>query len=66
MPCLEPDVEALLVNRIGDARECYRVGVDECYRLAGLIRTNWHGLSGGSEVWAAIARFFEALRRRSL
>src|SRR5262245_19123793 len=51
---LEADVEALLVNRVGLARDYYRVGIDECYRLTGLIRTNWRGLSGGSEVWDEI------------
>src|SRR5579872_1905070 len=30
---LEPDVEALLVNRVGGGLQCYRVGVDECYKL---------------------------------
>src|SRR5262249_49742125 len=29
---LEPDVEALLVNRVGSARDCYRVGVDRCHQ----------------------------------
>src|SRR4051795_7710075 len=29
----EPDVEGLLVNRVGESREYYRVGIDECYRL---------------------------------
>ena len=57
---LEPDVEALLVNRIGEARECYRVGIDECYKLVGLIRTHWRGLSGGQAVWDEIGRFFAA------
>ena len=51
---LEPDVEALLVNRIGTARECYLVGIDICYQLVGLIRKNWRGLSGGTAVWDAI------------
>jgi hypothetical protein len=27
---LQPDVEALLVNRLGPSAECYRVGVDKC------------------------------------
>jgi hypothetical protein len=27
-----------------------------------MIRTNWKGLSGGSEVWAEIARFFSDLK----
>lgn len=62
---LEPDVEALLVNRVGGARECYRVGIDECYKLIGLIRTKWRGLSGGSEVREAIDHLFDGLKERS-
>jgi len=63
---LEPDVEALLVNRLGTTRDHYRVPIDECYALVGLIRANWRGLSGGNEVWAAIAQFFTRLQERSL
>ena len=62
---LEPDVEALLVNRIGTARECYRVGIDICYQLVGLIRKHWRGLSGGAAVWDVIGRFFTDLKERS-
>ena len=67
---LRPDIEALLVNRIGHARqesaaEYYIAPIDECYRLVGLIRANWKGLSGGSEVWVEIGRFFSDLRSRS-
>jgi hypothetical protein len=58
---LEPDVEALLVNRVGERRDCYRAPIDECFRLVGLIRTHWRGLSGGVEVWEAIERFFARL-----
>jgi hypothetical protein len=61
----EPDVEALLVNRVGQAREYYRVPIDECYRLVGLLRTRWRGLSGGTEVWEEIGRFFAGLRERA-
>lgn len=61
----EPDVECLLVNRVGDARECYRVGIDQCYRLVGIVRTHWRGLSGGTAVWDEIGRFFSALKERS-
>jgi hypothetical protein len=67
-PCLrdlEPDVEALLVNRLGAVPEYYRVGVDTCYALVGLVRTHWRGLSGGTVVWAEIARFFAQLTERS-
>src|ERR1700694_3752879 len=38
---LEPDVEALLVNRVGAARDSYRVSIDECFKLAGLLRYHW-------------------------
>jgi hypothetical protein len=62
---LEPDVEALLVNRTNGAREYYRVSIDRCYALVGLIRTQWRGLSGGSEVWSAVQEFFAALRHSS-
>jgi hypothetical protein len=62
---MERDVEALLVNRVRGAREHFLVPMDECYRLVGLIRMNWRGLSGGREVWEKIARFFEELRKRS-
>jgi hypothetical protein len=57
----QPDVEALLVNRISATPQYYRAPIDQCFRLAGLIRTHWHGLSGGSEVWSEIDRFFGAL-----
>jgi hypothetical protein len=59
-----PDVEALLVNRIGDSRDHFRLGVDQCYRLVGLIRSHWRGLSGGATVWGEVAGFFTGLRER--
>jgi hypothetical protein len=59
------DVEALLVNRLGEVREYFRAPIDECYKLVGLIRTHWRGLSGGTEAWAAIHGFLAALRQRS-
>lgn len=62
---LEPDVEALLINRVRDAREYYIVPIDACYRLVGLMRAFWRGLHGGEEVWKAIADFFAELQARS-
>jgi Family of unknown function (DUF5947) len=62
---LEPDVEALLVNRVGGTHEYYRVPIDKCYELVGLIRANWRGLSGGTEVWGEIGRFFARLQEQS-
>jgi hypothetical protein len=62
---MEPDVEALLVNRVRGARDYYLAPIDECYKLVGLIRANWRGLSGGTEVWNEIADFFKQLRAKS-
>jgi hypothetical protein len=62
---MEPDVEALLVDRVGGARRHWLVGIDECYALVGVIRTRWRGLSGGTEVWGEISAFFDALDARS-
>lgn len=67
---MEADVEALLVNRVGHVRgvaapEYYVLPIDECYKLVGLIRTQWRGLSGGTEVWQEIGRFFDGLKQRA-
>ena len=68
---MEADVEALLVNRVGKSRadvpaEYYIVPIDECYKLVGLIRAHWRGLSGGTEVWQEIGRFFANLKSRAV
>lgn len=62
---MEPDVEALLVNRVSETREYYVAPMDQCYKLVGLIRTHWRGFSGGTEVWEEINQFFAALKEQS-
>lgn len=67
---METDVEALLVNRIGRAREAsegeyFLLPIDECYKLVGLIRMHWRGLSGGTEVWQELGRFFTEMKSRA-
>lgn len=67
---MEPDVEALLVNRVGHSRgtamaDYFIAPIDECYKLVGLIRAGWRGLSGGTELWEDIYRFFHDLRQRA-
>lgn len=62
---LEADTEALLVNRVNGARDYFIVPIDGCYKLVGLIRAHWRGLSGGSSVWEEIGRFFEGLKASS-
>jgi hypothetical protein len=68
---MEPDVEGLLVNRLGYSRgysaaEYYLLPMDECYKLVGLIRMHWKGLSGGTEVWKKLGEFFTSLQARSI
>jgi hypothetical protein len=67
---MQSDIEALLVNRMsraetGDAAEYFVAPIDECYKLVGLIRARWKGLSGGAEVWSDVRGFFNNLRERS-
>jgi hypothetical protein len=62
---MESDVEALLVNRLDGNAEYYLAPIDKCYKLVGLIRSNWRGLSGGTEVWEKIRDFFGELKAGS-
>jgi hypothetical protein len=65
---LQPDVQALLVNRVrrGAGRGgCFLVPIDQCFRLVGIIRLRWKGFTGGAEVWEQIDRFFTDLRSRA-
>ena len=59
---MSPDVEALLVNRVGTKRDYYLVPIDVCFELVGLIRVYWRGLSGGDLVWDEIEKFFARLK----
>ena len=59
---IQPDVEALLINRTRGRRDHFIAPIDQCHRLTGIIRTHWRGLSGGEEVWREVDRFFESLR----
>jgi hypothetical protein len=63
---LEPDVEALLVNRLGEQRgfpshQYFLLPIDRCFRLVGLVRAHWRGLSGGNELWQELTRYFAGL-----
>jgi hypothetical protein len=67
---MRQDTEALLVNRLGErygyaGAEYYLAPIDQCYRLVGLIRAHWRGLSGGTEAWEQIKRFFAELREEA-
>jgi Family of unknown function (DUF5947) len=77
---MEPDVEALLVDRIsrntpqagghertgaGVGPRYFLVPIDACYKLVGLIRAHWRGLSGGQGVWGEIEKYFTELASKS-
>lgn len=62
---MQPEVQALLVSRIAGDEAAFVVPIDECYRLTGLIRMKWHGLSGGADVRIAIRDFFAEMHMRA-
>lgn len=62
LAAMEPEVEALLVNRIGAERDSYLAPIDRCYELCGVLRTHWRGFSGGEDVWREIREYFARLR----
>jgi hypothetical protein len=67
---MRPDVEALLINRLGSRRafaenQYFLAPIDECYKLVGLVRCHWRGLSGGETVWREISGYFSRLSEQS-
>ena len=63
---LESDAEALVVNRLADRPQYAIAPIDQCYRLVGLIKSRWEGISGGTAIESAVAEFFGELRERAL
>ena len=59
---LEPDAEALIVNRTCDPPMFAIAPIDRCYMLVGLIKASWEGISGGAGAEEAIAAYFDELR----
>jgi len=62
---LEPDAEALVVNRMSDPPRYVIAPIDECYGLVGAIKVSWEGISGGDAIERAVPTFFERLRARA-
>ena len=62
---MQPDVETLLVNRVGDRHDYYLAPMDVCFELVGLIRVHWKGFTGGEEVWREIDAYFNRLKERA-
>ena len=40
--------------------------IDECYRLVGMIKLSWEGISGGEGPERAVEAFFSHLREREV
>jgi hypothetical protein len=58
---LEPDAEALIIDRTGRTGRYAIVPIDRAYALVGLIKTRWQGITGGSAVDEALEAFFADL-----
>ncbi len=59
---LDADAEALIVNRMAEPHVHVIAPLDDCYRLVGLIKATWEGISGGAGMEAAVERYFDGLR----
>lgn len=62
---LDPDAEALVVNRLSEPPAYAIAPIDDCYRLVGLIKSRWEGISGGAALELAVPEFFSVLRART-
>ncbi len=62
---LESDAEGLVVNRLAEPPQYAVAPIDDCYKLVGLVKANWEGISGGDRLEAAIRGYFEELRERA-
>jgi len=65
LAAMETDVEALLINRLGTARDYFVAPIDACFELVGAIRLHWRGLSGGEKVCEEIEEFFTRLKSQT-
>jgi hypothetical protein len=62
---LDPDAEALIINRLADPAQYVIAPIDVSYALVGLIKSRWEGISGGDALESAVPEFFEAIRARA-
>jgi Family of unknown function (DUF5947) len=62
---LDPDAEALIINRLSHPSQYVIAPIDDCYALVGLIKARWEGISGGSALEQAVPEFFAVLQART-
>jgi hypothetical protein len=62
---LDSESEVLIVDRLAKPPRYAIAPTDDAYRLVGLIKANWEGISGGPGVKQAVDDFFDELRERA-
>jgi Family of unknown function (DUF5947) len=63
---LDADAEALLVNRMASPPVYAIAPLDDCYRLVGIVKATWEGISGGAAMEAAVEKYFDDLRAEAI
>jgi Family of unknown function (DUF5947) len=63
---LEADAEGLIVNRLSNPPQYAIAPIDDCYRLVGLVKASWEGISGGTGLELALQGFFDEMRERGM
>ena len=61
---LEPDTEALVVNRLAEPAQHMIVPIDKAYGLVGVVKSSWEGISGGDRVRASVTAYLDGLREQ--
>jgi Fe-S cluster biogenesis protein NfuA len=54
---LEPDTEALIVNRLSEPAQHLIAPIDAAYGLVGIVKSSWEGISGGAGVTDAVTGY---------
>jgi Fe-S cluster biogenesis protein NfuA len=54
---LEPDTEALIVNRLSEPAQALIAPIDAAYGLVGVVKSSWEGISGGAGVTDAVSGY---------
>jgi hypothetical protein len=63
---LATESEVLIVDRLARPPRHAIAPTDDAYRLVGMIKAGWSGISGGPGVREAVDEFFDGLRERAL
>jgi hypothetical protein len=59
---LEPDTEALIVNRLSEPAQHLIAPIDAAYGLVGVVKSSWEGISGGAGVTEAVTGYLAGVK----